>query len=51
MEVLIVLLLAILGAGLIVAGVAVIGGLGPALIAGGILSMLSAALLSRGVHG
>lgn len=51
MEVLIVLLLALVGAGLIVAGIAVIGGLGPALIAGGITSVFGAALLSRGVHG
>lgn len=51
MEVLIVLLLALVGAGLLIAGVAVIGGLGPALIAGGAVSALGAVLLSRGVHG
>lgn len=51
MEVLIVLLLALVGAGLLIAGVAVIGGLGPALIAGGVVSALASAILSRGVDG
>ena len=51
MEVLIVLLLAIASAGLLVAGVAAIGGLGPALTAGGTVSAIGAALMSRGVRG
>jgi len=51
MEVLIVVLLAIVGAGLVVAGVAVLGGLGPALIVAGAASALGAVILSRGVHG
>lgn len=51
MDVVLVLLLILLGVGLLVAGAAVIGGLGPALVVGGASSLTAAVFAARGVNG
>jgi len=49
MAVIVFLMLCVVAAGLVVAGVGVIGGIGPALIAGGVCTALAAFGLRQGM--